>query len=78
MTTLRIRCNLPSQTATYLLQLYYEDTIGTLRSYLNKTLGEASQFDIRTTFPNRVLDNDTETLQACGLIPKCTLVLSAK
>lgn len=39
---------------------------------------DASLYDIKTSFPNRVYDDPTATLQECGLVPNATLHLLAK
>ena len=39
---------------------------------------DAAPYDIKTSFPNRVYDDPTATLQECGLVPNATLHLLAK
>eukprot|EP00899_Mesostigma_viride_P019894 jgi/Mesvir1/27906/Mv03420-RA.1 len=62
---------------TYVLHMGYEETIGDVRRYLDGHLGTgySSKYEIRTSFPNKVYADNTQTLRDAGLVPSATLFL---
>lgn len=66
----------------YIIKLRFDDTIGTLRSYLERACsGDAEDpnvgrdFEIRGTYPPRLFDDERVTLRAAGLVPNAALLL---
>lgn len=58
-----------------ILKLKHTDTVGTLRQYVSKSLGEGKKFELRTNYPRRAYNDDSETLKAAGLVPNAALNL---
>jgi hypothetical protein len=61
----------------FVMQLAFDDTIGTLRYYLNsymKSIG-VEEYEIRSSFPPKVYSNPNQSLYSAGLIPTATLFL---
>lgn len=75
-TTLRIRSE--NGEKTYLVRMPTTETIGTLRQHLDRVRGEMEPYDIFSIFPLRVYDNNSLTLQECGLVPNTALLLWRK
>uniref|UniRef100_A0A8C9UU52 UBX domain-containing protein 11 n=1 Tax=Spermophilus dauricus TaxID=99837 RepID=A0A8C9UU52_SPEDA len=60
----------------FLLMMWPNDTIGDVRALLTQARGmDAATFEIFSTFPLMVYQDDTLTLQAAGLVPNATLLL---
>nr|XP_023421455.1 UBX domain-containing protein 11 isoform X3 [Cavia porcellus] len=63
----------------FLLMMRPEDTIGAVRALLAQARAmDAATFEIFSTFPPRVYQDDALTLQATGLVPSATLLLRAR
>ncbi|XP_038078816.1 UBX domain-containing protein 11-like [Patiria miniata] len=77
ITTLRVKTETGEH--TFILKMPYTDTIGDVRQYLdaNRTSG-SKDYEIVTTFPAKVYDDQEATLQECGLTPNAALHLRAK
>lgn len=72
VTTLRIKSEKGDQ--TYILKLKFTDTIASVRKYINKVRPDlCNHYYIKTSFPNKVHDNHTLTLEQAGLVPNATL-----
>lgn len=77
VTTLRIKSE--SGEMTYILKMKFTDCIADVRSHIDAARPEnAPPYDIKTSFPNKVYDDPTASLQECGLVPNATLHLLAK
>ncbi|KAM6216964.1 UBX domain-containing protein 11 [Rhynchocyon petersi] len=62
----------------FLLMMWPSDTIGEVRTLLAKARAvDPATFEIFSTFPPKVYDDDSLTLQAAGLMPNATLLLRA-
>ncbi|XP_077881795.1 UBX domain-containing protein 11 isoform X10 [Ictidomys tridecemlineatus] len=60
----------------FLLMMWPNDTIGDVRALLTQARGmDAATFEIFSTFPLMVYQDDTLTLQDAGLVPNATLLL---
>ncbi|XP_028409932.1 UBX domain-containing protein 11-like [Dendronephthya gigantea] len=74
VTTLRIKSEKGDQ--TYILKLKFTDTVASIRKYINKVRPELQdEYRIKTSFPNMVYDDVTQTLEEAGLVPNATLHL---
>ncbi|KAM5248625.1 UBX domain-containing protein 11 [Ctenodactylus gundi] len=63
----------------FLLMMRPEDTIGTVRALLVQARAmDAATFEIFSTFPPTVYEDEALTLQAAGLVPKAVLLLRAR
>ncbi|XP_068028607.1 UBX domain-containing protein 11 [Anomalospiza imberbis] len=71
--TLRVRSESGEQ--TYELRLLLTDTIGDLRRHLAHIRGGNSDYEIISTFPQRVYTDSSRSLQECGLVPRASLLL---
>nr|XP_004657365.1 UBX domain-containing protein 11 isoform X3 [Jaculus jaculus] len=64
---------------TFLLMMRPTDTVGDVRTLLTQARDtDAANFDIFSTFPPKVYQDDALTLQAAGLVPNATLLLRAQ
>ncbi|XP_063167886.1 UBX domain-containing protein 11 [Candoia aspera] len=64
---------------TYIVTMSFTETIGDLRQYLAQNRGEAVEpYEILSTFPLRVYNNDAVRLEECGLVPNTFLLLRKK
>ncbi|XP_063274862.1 UBX domain-containing protein 11 isoform X2 [Prinia subflava] len=70
---LRIRSESGEQ--TYELRMLLTDTIGDLRRHLAHIRGGNSDYEIISTFPQRVYTDNSRSLQECGLVPRAALLL---
>ncbi|XP_010631543.1 UBX domain-containing protein 11 isoform X3 [Fukomys damarensis] len=62
----------------FLLMMWPEDTVGTVRALLAQARAvDATTFEIFSTFPPTVYQDDALTLQDTGLVPSATLLLRA-
>ncbi|KAL6033937.1 hypothetical protein STEG23_007212 [Scotinomys teguina] len=60
----------------FLLMMRPEDTVGDVRNLLAQARNmDSTTFEIFSTFPPTVYQDDTLTLQAAGLVPNATLLL---
>lgn len=79
ITTLRVKSE--DGKSTYLLKCRYEDTIGTLRRYLDAHRAtqrdgpRSRQYEIRSAFPPAAYSDLRQTLEAAGLVPNAALFL---
>ncbi|XP_053820420.1 UBX domain-containing protein 11 isoform X4 [Vidua chalybeata] len=71
--TLRVRSESGEQ--TYELRMLLTDTIGDLRQHLAHIRGGNSDYEIISTFPQRVYTDSSRSLQECGLVPRASLLL---
>nr|XP_041576668.1 UBX domain-containing protein 11 [Taeniopygia guttata] len=71
--TLRVRSE--SGERTYELRMLLTDTIGDLRQHLTHIRGGNSDYEIISTFPQRVYTDSSRSLQECGLVPRASLLL---
>ncbi|XP_036770747.2 UBX domain-containing protein 11 isoform X4 [Manis pentadactyla] len=63
----------------FLLMMRPEDTVGDMRTLLAQARAmDATTFEIFSTFPPTVYQNDALTLQAAGLVPNATLLLRSR
>lgn len=63
----------------FLLMMRPEDTVGDMRTLLAQARAmDATTFEILSTFPPTVYQNDALTLQAAGLVPNATLLLRSR
>ncbi|XP_017202059.3 UBX domain-containing protein 11 isoform X5 [Oryctolagus cuniculus] len=63
----------------FLLMMRPEDTVGDVRTLLAQARAtDATAFEIFSTFPPTVYQDDSLTLQAAGLVPNATLLLRAR
>ncbi|XP_020622352.1 UBX domain-containing protein 11-like isoform X1 [Orbicella faveolata] len=77
VSTLRIKSETGEM--TYILKMKFTDCIRDVRNHIDAVRpADAPLYDIKTSFPNRVYDDPTATLQECGLVPNATLHLLAK
>ncbi|XP_018974910.2 UBX domain-containing protein 11 isoform X2 [Cyprinus carpio] len=61
---------------TFIMRMYFTETIGDLRHYLDLKRGPgAALYDIISAFPQRCYSDDTQTLLSCGLTPNAALLL---
>ncbi|OWK54148.1 UBX domain-containing protein 11 [Lonchura striata] len=60
---------------TYELSMLLTDTIGDLRQHLTHIRGGNSDYEIISTFPQRVYTDSSRSLQECGLVPRASLLL---
>ena len=75
-TTLQIKC--AQLQRTFIMKFPYSTTIAQVLSRLEHE-SEApiaeQQYQLQTTFPKKVLDDTSATLEAAGLVPNCALIL---
>ncbi|KAM9852148.1 UBX domain-containing protein 11 [Aulostomus maculatus] len=72
--TLKVRSEDGSQ--TYILRMWLSDTIGHLRQHLDAHRGkEPPGYDIISAYPRCRYDDDSQTLQSCGLRTNAALLL---
>ncbi|XP_064254702.1 UBX domain-containing protein 11 isoform X4 [Passer domesticus] len=71
--TLRVRSESGEQ--TYELRMLLTATIGDLRQHLAHIRGGNSDYEIISTFPQRVYTDSSRSLQECGLVPRASLLL---
>ncbi|XP_064617587.1 UBX domain-containing protein 11-like [Liolophura sinensis] len=77
ITTLRIKAETGEK--TFVLKMKFTDTVADLRRYLDThRLPGSPAYDIMSTFPSRILEDDTVSLQSCGLTPNATLHLRVR
>ncbi|XP_056330626.1 UBX domain-containing protein 11 [Danio aesculapii] len=77
VSTLRVKSE--DGTDTFIIKMYFTETIGDLRHYLDVKRGpSAAAYDIISAFPQRRYSDDTQTLLACGLTPNAALLLRAQ
>ncbi|XP_073782646.1 UBX domain-containing protein 11 isoform X2 [Danio rerio] len=77
VSTLRVKSE--DGTDTFIIKMYFTETIGDLRQYLDVKRGpSAASYDIISAFPQRRYSDDTQTLLACGLTPNAALLLRAQ
>ncbi|KAM6174100.1 UBX domain-containing protein 11 [Erethizon dorsatum] len=75
--TLRVKSENGEQ--AFLLMMWPEDTVGTVRALLAQARAmDAASFEIFSTFPPTVYQDDALTLQAAGLVPSATLLLRVR
>lgn len=74
ITTLKIKTH---NIGTLIVKLRFDDTISTLRKYIDKYTQDNRQYELRTTFPNQVYADTHITLQVAGLVPNATLYMKA-
>ncbi|XP_016315603.1 UBX domain-containing protein 11-like [Sinocyclocheilus anshuiensis] len=74
VTTLRLKSE--DGMETFIMRMYFTETIGDLRHYLDLKRGPgAALYDIISAFPQRCYSDDTQTLLSCGLTPNAALLL---
>ncbi|XP_071309148.1 UBX domain-containing protein 11 isoform X2 [Agelaius tricolor] len=71
----RLRIRSESGEQTYELRMLLTDTIGDLRQLLAHLRGGNSDYEIISTFPQRVYTDSSRSLQECGLVPRASLLL---
>uniref|UniRef100_A0A8D0B7W6 UBX domain-containing protein 11 n=1 Tax=Salvator merianae TaxID=96440 RepID=A0A8D0B7W6_SALMN len=77
ISTLRVKSE--NGEKTYIIKMSFRETIGDLRQHLAKARGEEVEpYKILTTFPYRVYDDTSMTLEQCGLVPNACLRLQKK
>lgn len=67
-----LRVKMDGGKKTVIVKLQYSNTIGDLRSFINEH-HKKGLYEIRTTFPNKKYDRQSETLEDAGLVPSATL-----
>jgi len=70
VTTLKVKT---SNMATLIVKLRFDDTIATLRKYIDQYTKDNRAYELRTTFPNQVYSDASVSLQDAGLVPNATL-----
>ncbi|XP_072103499.1 UBX domain-containing protein 11 isoform X1 [Mobula birostris] len=74
VSTLRIKSE--NGEKTYIIKMFFSETIGDLRAHLDQSRGEQqSDYDIISTFPQKVYSDQSKTLMEYGLVPNATLIL---
>ncbi|XP_073702614.1 UBX domain-containing protein 11 [Garra rufa] len=74
ITTLRLKSE--DGVETFMMKMYFTETIGDLRHYLDLKRGlGAAPYNIISAFPQRCYNDDTQTLLSCGLTPNAALLL---
>uniref|UniRef100_A0AAY4ADU9 UBX domain-containing protein 11 n=1 Tax=Denticeps clupeoides TaxID=299321 RepID=A0AAY4ADU9_9TELE len=74
VTTLRVKSEDGVQ--TFVLKMYFTDTIGRLRQHLDtQRQPGAAPYELMSAFPRRRHGDDSQTLSACGLTPNAVLLL---
>lgn len=62
-----------------ILHMFFHHTIADVRRELDKAAGSllsgGKPYELATVFPRRVYDDHMQTLEACGLIPNCTMMI---
>ncbi|XP_039190136.1 UBX domain-containing protein 11 isoform X2 [Crotalus tigris] len=77
ISTLRIKSE--DGEKTYIVKMSFTETIGHLRQHLAQNRGEAVEpYEILSTFPLRVYNNEAVSLEECGLVPNAFLLLRKK
>ncbi|XP_063033457.1 UBX domain-containing protein 11 isoform X2 [Melospiza melodia melodia] len=71
----RLHVRSESGEQTYELRMLLTDTIGDLRQLLAHLRGGNSDYEILSTFPQRVYTDSSRSLQECGLVPRASLLL---
>ncbi|XP_053254680.1 UBX domain-containing protein 11 isoform X2 [Podarcis raffonei] len=75
--TLRIKSE--NGEKTYIIKMPFTETIGDLRQHLAQSRGEEMEpYEIISTFPYRVYNNNFMTLEECGLVPNASLRLQKR
>ncbi|KAL5253431.1 hypothetical protein ACHWQZ_G013274 [Mnemiopsis leidyi] len=69
VSTLRVKLNGGSK--TLIVKLQYSDTVSDLRDFIDQH--KTGAYEIRTTFPNKIYRDFSESLEEAGLIPSATL-----
>ena len=77
VTTLQIRAE--DGKTRFILKLKYSDTLADVRAHLDaerakRGLADAGAYELRTNFPRRAYHDNSETLEAAGLVPNAALV----
>lgn len=70
ITTLKIKTH---TIGTLIVKLKFDDTVGTLKKYIDQYTEDNRPYELRTSFPNRVYSDVNATLRASGLVPNATL-----
>ncbi|XP_062841584.1 UBX domain-containing protein 11 [Trichomycterus rosablanca] len=75
VTSLRVKSE--DRETTFLLKMFFNETVGHLRQYLDTHRGSSKPpYDIISALPHpHCHNNDSQTLQACGLTPNAALIL---
>lgn len=73
MATLRIKREDGGE--AYILKMKAEQTVGDVRTLLDKHRGMPGEYEIRGNFPPIVYGDNTQTLRDAGLLPNATLFL---
>ncbi|XP_038654135.1 UBX domain-containing protein 11 isoform X1 [Scyliorhinus canicula] len=74
ISTLRIKSE--NGEKTYIVKMLFNETVGDLRTYLNQIRGKQEvDYDIISTFPQQVYNDQSKTLKEYGLIPNAMLIL---
>uniref|UniRef100_A0A8C6XDT8 UBX domain protein 11 n=1 Tax=Naja naja TaxID=35670 RepID=A0A8C6XDT8_NAJNA len=76
ISTLRIKSE--DGEKTYIVKMSFTETIGDLRQHLAQNRVSASPYEILSTFPLQVYNNDAMSLEECGLVPNAFLLLRKK
>ncbi|XP_042296366.1 UBX domain-containing protein 11 isoform X2 [Sceloporus undulatus] len=77
VSTLRIKSE--NGEKTYVIKMAFTETIGDLRRHLAQSRGEEVEpYDIFSTFPKQVYNDNSMTLEECGLVPNAFLLLRKK
>ncbi|XP_051892682.1 UBX domain-containing protein 11 [Pristis pectinata] len=74
VSTLRIKSE--NGEKMYIIKMFFSETVGDLRAHLDQGRGEQQlDYDIISTFPQRVYSDQSKTLMEYGLVPSATLIL---
>mmetsp|Transcript_32415 Transcript_32415/g.62289 ORF Transcript_32415/g.62289 Transcript_32415/m.62289 type:complete len:151 (+) Transcript_32415:1785-2237(+) len=74
-TTLRIKAE--DGSSTYILKLSANNTIGDVRNYVDKHRGSTGSYEIRSSFPAKAYENNSQTLGDADLVPNAALFLKS-
>jgi len=61
-----------------LVKLFFSDTIGDLRRAIDQYRAKVGSYEIRTAYPNRAYEDESETLEEAGLVPNAAVRLVRK
>ncbi|XP_069751540.1 UBX domain-containing protein 11 isoform X4 [Narcine bancroftii] len=72
--TLRIKSE--NGEKTYIIKMFLSETIGDLRAYMDQSREKQKiDYDIISTFPQKIYSDQSKTLKDYGLVPNATLIL---
>ncbi|XP_048356899.1 UBX domain-containing protein 11 isoform X1 [Sphaerodactylus townsendi] len=77
ISTLRIKSE--NGEKTYIIKMPFTETIGDLRQHLAQSRGgDLESYEILSVFPQQMYNDNSMTLEECGLVPNASLLLRRK